>query len=57
MISNCSFIDDIDFNHLIKVSSRLLCHNSVILGVIKASVDGGTQHKDTQKKGRTLCYL
>lgn len=45
MISNCSLIDDTDFHHWIMVlPAMLLSHNYMILGVIKASLDGGTQY-------------
>lgn len=45
-ISNCSFTDDSDFYHLIKeLSAGLLSFNCMISGIIKASLDGGMQHK------------
>lgn len=45
-ISNCSFFDDPDFYHLIKeLSAGLLSFNCMISDIIKASLDGGMQHK------------
>lgn len=51
MISMSSFIDDIDLL-VTWLSFRLLSHNFMILGVIKAILDGGTQHKDVQQEER-----
>ena len=51
-ISHCPFIDDTFI--LIKVFPvRLLCHNYMILGMIKAFLDGGTHSLDERQNSIT----